>query len=85
MPQHAKGAFPEAPHPRLAHVIAQVERVVIGKRAAVETVLVAVLGGGARARGRRARRGKDGVGPRPGEGVGLFLCPHSVYAGPAAL
>ncbi|WP_054672855.1 AAA family ATPase, partial [Calditerricola satsumensis] len=46
MPQHAKGAFPEAPHPRLAHVIAQVERVVIGKRAAVETVLVAVLGGG---------------------------------------
>lgn len=46
MPQHAEGAFPEAPHPRLAHVIAQVERVVIGKRAAVETVLVAVLGGG---------------------------------------
>lgn len=46
MPQYAEGAFPETLHPQLARVIAQVERVVIGKRAAVETVLVAVLGGG---------------------------------------
>jgi MoxR-like ATPases len=42
----AEGAFAEGPRPDLARVIEQVERVVVGKRAAVEAALIAVLSGG---------------------------------------
>lgn len=46
MRAEAEGAFAEGPRPDLARVIEQVERVVVGKRAAVEAALIAVLSGG---------------------------------------
>lgn len=46
MHAEAEGVFAEGPRPDLARVIEQVERVVVGKRAAVEAALIAVLSGG---------------------------------------
>ena len=70
---------------RLAEgVVANVEKVIVGKHAEVQLALVALHLPGARADRGRAGRGQDHAGQGAGPVGGLHLQAHAVHAGPAA-